>query len=628
MPQAMIRIFSFIIVVLFSTSRSSAQLPNTDLEAYQMARNGIVLLDNNQQLLPLGGLDTLRPVLLSIGLEDDKVLYQTLNTYVPTAYGSLDGQGQIAARWPAGHGGKSPNLVILALNIASPLDEQFPWSTALLASDLPVVSCLFGRGSSIPQLPRFSNVIFSEARTPWSQSLVAQSLFGAVSVDQQLEEGLSDAYPKGSGFPLPAIQRLAFAPPTAMGMDREKLQDSIRAIVEEGRLYGAFPGAQVLVAKSGTIVYHETFGYHSDRILTPVRRTDIYDLASVTKVSSALAAIMRWYGQGRFELDAPLQQYYPAAGGSNKADLHFRDMLAHQARLRPWIPYWQNTLRGNGRYPWSRRYDPERTNDYRFRWRTFKRDSSGRFPIYVTDDLWLHRRYQQRMIKATLKSPLREKATYRYSGLLFYLLPDIVARQSEQGYETHLKTTFYQPLGAHTITYNPLRYFPRSRIIPTERDTFFRMTVIHGYVHDEGAAMMGGVSANAGLFASAYDLAKLWQMYLNGGTYGGERYIDSLALAEFTRCQFCDTGNRRGLGFDKPLIEYDPQASSVAEAASAASFGHSGYTGTFVWADPETELLYIFLSNRVYPTRANRTIYTRNIRPRIHTAIYEALEKE
>ena len=228
-------------------------------------------------------------------------------------------------------------------------------------------------------------------------------------------------------------------------------------------------------------------------------------------------------------------------------------------------------------------------------------------------------------MKAIMKSPLNETAEYRYSGLLFYLLPEIVEQRSGMPYEDYLSQTFYRPLGAYTLGFNPSRYFPRERIIPTERDSFFRMQLLHGYVHDEGAAMMGGLSANAGLFANAYDLAKIMQLYLNGGTYGGQQFFSASAIDTFTQRHYAAEGNRRGLGFDKPLLEYDEASSSVAEAASDSSFGHSGYTGTFTWADPEHDLLFIFLSNRVYPSRKNRGIYIRNIRPRIHSAIYEAL---
>jgi CubicO group peptidase (beta-lactamase class C family) len=202
----------------------------------------------------------------------------------------------------------------------------------------------------------------------------------------------------------------------------------------------------------------------------------------------------------------------------------------------------------------------------------------------------------------------------------------VVERLTGEPLESYLKETFYQPLGAFTLTYNPLHSFPAERIVPTERDTFFRKIQLQGTVHDETAAMLGGVSGHAGLFGSAGDLAKLVQMYLNGGEYGGERFISEVAVREFTRCQYCPDGNRRGLGFDKPLIEYDPELSYVAKSASPESFGHSGYTGTFFWADPKYDLVVIFLSNRVYPNRSHTGLSDLNIRPRVQQVVYDAMK--
>lgn len=454
-----------------------------------------------------------------------------------------------------------------------------------------------------------AKVVIRANDTPEAQSLAAQVVFGGVHPDD---------WSAGS--------RLGYAPPALLGVDAERLGDSIRAIVEEGLRKKAYPGAQVLVAHRGKVIYHQAFGYHTYDSTRATQLTDIYDLASVTKVSSGLAALMKWYGEGNFDLDAPLKNYYPDFKRSNKADLPLRKILAHQARLRPWIPYWQGTLRGNAKYPWRRRWESGVTNDFRFKWATLSPDSSARFPIYLSDGLYQHRNFREKMMKAIRKSPLNEEPGYVYSGLFFYLLPDIVAKKAGMDYEAYLKETFYYPLGAYTLTYNPLRFYPKDRIVPTEVDTFFRMTTIHGYVHDEGAAMMDGVSGNAGLFSSANDLAKLFQMYMNKGTYGGRQFISEYALNEFAQCQYCPKDNRRGLGFDKPLIEYDARASSVAEAASSNSFGHSGYTGTFAWVDPDAELLFIFLSNRVHPTRNNRKLYQLNIRPRIHTVLYEAIK--
>lgn len=612
------------------TQSLSAQLPNNDLEAYNRARTGLIVLKNESKLLPLNGLDDLRPVLLSIGLEDDTELYSTMNTYVPTGRLLWQTKGPWTVDWPAPLPQTAVgNVLIMAMDIDGVEESGFDFSRILSNPEMPVVFLLFGKGELVDAFldQNIRAGILSEERGPWAQSLAAQLLFGGIGVDNRAGEALSDNFPKGSGQLLMANGRMTFSPPALLEMDAQLLADSISAIVQDGLAHHAFPGAQVLVAREGTIVYHEVFGYHTETAERRVQRTDLYDLASVSKITAALPALMKWYGEGDFDLDAPLQTYYPAASRSNKADLDFRTMLSHHARLRPWIPYWQGTLRGNGKYPWSKARDPERINDYRFRWRTLARDSSKRFPLYLTDDLWQHRNYRDQMMKAILKSPLEEEAKYLYSGLLFYLLPDIVTMKAGVPYEDYLQNTFYRPLGAYSLGFNPSRFFSKDQIIPTERDSFFRMQLLHGYVHDEGAAMMGGVSANAGLFANAYDLAKIMQMYLNGGSYAGQQFIEQSALDTFTSRHFAGEGNHRGLGFDKPLLEYDAQKSSVAEAASAASFGHAGYTGTFVWADSETKLLFIFLSNRVYPSRSNRGLYTGNIRPRIHAAIYQSLRE-
>ncbi len=410
---------------------------------------------------------------------------------------------------------------------------------------------------------------------------------------------------------------------------QDDLRDSIRMVLDEGIAGGAFPGAQVLVWHKGEPLVHLTAGYHTYDSLRETRPDDVYDLASITKTTSALLVLMKQYGEGNLDLDTPLGLLFPQLKRTDKKRIPLRSALAHRAGLLPWVPYWQTTLRGHGRYPWSKHWDATRTNDYNFRNRTIRRDSSRRFPIKLTDDMWLHRTYREKRIyRAIRRSPVRPPGEYAYSGLLFYLLPDYVERTTGTDYRTYLRETFYDLLGADELGYRPLdRGIPLDRIVPTEVDTFFRMDTLHGVVHDEGAAMMDGVSANAGLFSTADDLAKLYQMLLNGGEYGGRRYLTREAVDTFTSYQYPAEGSHRGLGFDKPLLEYDAISSSVAEAASPASFGHSGYTGTFVWADPEADLLYVFLSNRVHPSRDRRAIYTLNIRPRIHTLIYSFMNR-
>lgn len=632
--------FSLLLAILLAAAAPAIgqpDIPNDGTAAFKQAEQTVILLRNEGARIPLQGLDTLRIAYLGIGSPLSDSFYPTLQKYMPVA--KLDmpfvSSKEEAKAWLQELEAQYNLLVVEVMDYT--ISGQLPASyrqAALLESIgkyQRAIVVIHGDGTifqSTPALLQAQQLIIAPNRLEYAPSVAAQIIFGGLGARAKMSAPLrGTSFRQGDGLDSEGGLRLRYTPPAYAGMDSQLLEDSIQAIVEEGIRAGAFPGAQVLVAKDGDVVYHRAFGYHTYDSLQTVSTTDIYDLASVSKVTSALPALMRLHGQGKFELDAPLKRYFPQLGHSNKENLTYRSMLAHNARLRPWIPYWKGTLRGNARYPWRKGWDNGRINDFRFRWRTFKTDSSARFPVYVTDQLWLHRNYKKQIYKAIRKSPLNQEPGYVYSGLLFYLLPEMVEGLTGEEYERYLKETFYHPLGAYTLTYNPLRFFPRARIVPTERDTFFRMVQIHGRVHDEGAAMMGGVSSNAGLFASANDLAKLMTMYINYGAYGGAQYIAESSVREFTRCQYCEEGNRRGLGFDKPLIEYDPKTSSVAEAASPESFGHSGYTGTFTWADPEAGLLYIFMSNRVYPTRDNPKIYQLNIRPRIHEVLYQAIRE-
>lgn len=560
---------------------------NADAVAWETTRQSILLLRNEGNLLPLKQLD--EPVFswMSFGLGQRNVFEVTLEKYRPAS--------------PQRKYYDKKDLLVLGIN-ADSIQLDSPTFLALeqraqyVAERGKLVLVIFGNSLIVKDLPllRLADaLLFVPAADSLGQLLAAQAVFGGCSV---------------GGLNSPPI-RLGYAPPALVGLDGQLMADSIRAIVEEGIRAQAFPGAQVLVAKDGMVVFHETYGFQTYDSLQPVRPDDLYDFASVTKVTSTLPALMRLYGEGKFDLDAPLKQYLPFFKKSDKADVTYRQFLAHNGRLKPSIVFWSQAKNADG--GWKRR--------------SFRDHYSRRYPIHITDSLFLFKKYKKQIFKGICDLPLSEKPGYVYSDLSFILYPSVVERLTEEPLEAYLKKTFYRPLGAFTLTYNPLRYFPKERIEPTERDTFFRRQQIHGTVHDETAAMLGGVSGHAGLFGSAGDLAKLVQLYLNGGEYGGERFISEAAVREFTRCQFCPEGNRRGLGFDKPLIEYDAQKSYVAESASPESFGHSGYTGTFFWADPTYNLLVIFFSNRVYPDRSHNGISNLNIRPRVQQVVYDAM---
>jgi CubicO group peptidase (beta-lactamase class C family) len=289
-----------------------------------------------------------------------------------------------------------------------------------------------------------------------------------------------------------------------------------------------------------------------------------------------------------------------------------RDFLTHQAGLTPFIPFWKETIRKDGK----------------FRRKIFDYKYSGKFPLEVAQGLYINKNYKRKMFNEIKKSPVGAKK-YVYSDLTFIIVPEIINRLTGQKWNDFVTDNIYKKLGASDLVFNPYLKYPLDRIIPTEYDSLFRKEQLLGTVHDEGAAMLGGISGHAGLFATANDLMKLMELYRRMGEYGGEQLISNEIMKEYTRVQFPENNNRRGLGFDKPLLnnsELTQKDAYPAKGASPESFGHSGYTGTFVWIDPVYEITYVFLCNRVYPTRNNNLVSTMNIRSEILQAIYDSIE--
>ena len=577
------------------------------IERWQASEKGIVLLRNENGLLPVKRLAKRSFYWESFGLQPQNDFEKTLAKYTTESTSQKKiGENDlfIFALHADEYSPVNPDYVEFEQRVNHAIDQESK-----------VLAVLFGRPATLKRLEGFQKadaLIVVPDENEFSQSQVAQLIFGGTQTSGKLMAGISDLYRAGHGIETKAAFRLGYAPPEILGIEKKLLLDSISAIVEEGVRAKAFPGAQVLVAKDGKVILHEVYGYHTYDSLQRVQPTDIYDFASVTKVTSTLPALMKLNGEGRFDLDAPLKEYLPYFKKSNKSEFTYREFLAHFGRLRPSIVFWREAKKENG--DWKRR--------------SFKNKFSKRYSIPITDSLFLFKNYKKQIFKGIRDLPLTDSLSYVYSDLSFVLYPAVVEELTEMPLENYLNNSFYRPIGANTLTYNPLASFPKHRIVPTERDTFFRKKQIHGTVHDETAAMLNGISGHAGLFGSANDLAKLVQLYLNEGEYGGERLMRAESVQEFSRCQYCDKGNRRGLGFDKPLIEYDPEKSYVAKSASQESYGHSGYTGTFFWADPAHNLQIIFFSNRVYPYRSSRKLYELNIRPRIQQVVYDAIIRQ
>ena len=531
----------------------------------------IVLLKNNDDILPLKHLDA-----LTIHYQNNPLLEKLGSRYTEN---------------------NSSQELIINSAFGNDLVEEGTGILVLYEDGIEVDSSA---------LKDFDAIIYSSHKDSVQSDLISQMIFGGrvfsdtLSIDKY-------GYSSGSGISTNGGKRFSFGQPRDAGLDSAYLFAKIDSIAIHAIDSGAAPGIQVLVAKDGMIVMHKTYGFQTYDSLIPVAKNMLYDFASVTKITGALPALMKLYDEDKFSLDATMGTYLPYFDKGNKKNLPYRNVLSHNARLKSWIPYWTTTIKKNGKYKRN----------------TLSHDSSANYSVKLVDDLYLHNDYKDIIYKQILKSPLNDKPGYVYSGLSFYLYPEIIESITGDDFETYVKTNIYKPLGASTITYNPMRYYPKNRMVPTEIDTFFRMKPLVGVVHDEGAAMMRGVSSNAGLFGSTLDLAKLMQMYMWKGQYGGAQYISTNTMELFTACHYCNEGNRRGLAFDKPALEHRENG-SVAIDASEHSFGHTGYTGTFAWADPETGILFIFMSNRVYPTRLNTKLYKFNVRPAMHQVIYDA----
>lgn len=439
---------------------------------------------------------------------------------------------------------------------------------------------------------------------PLVQERTAQMLFGAIPFQGKLRYDVSDWLKKEKGISLKATDRLKFSQPEELGISSQKMHE-IDAIVEKGIKAKAFPGCQVLVAVKGKIIYQKAFGKLTFDGKDSTNLNHVYDLASVSKIVGSTAGLMHLQTNGAVNLESNLADYIPdVTTNSEFASINLKDMMAHQAGLTAWIPFYKKTLEeGRPSEKW------------------YSKTKKDGFETHVADDLWIKDSYADTIYKRILSSGLNPGKKYEYSDLGYYFVKKIIEKKSGVSMDKFMKQTYFSPLGLKTMGYNPLHYLPKHRIVPTEDDQAFRKQLIHGYVHDPGAAMLGGVGGHAGIFANAHDLAVMMQVFLNKGSYAGKNYISPTVVELYTKAQF--PGNRRGAGFDRPTPK--AKGGPTCELVSQQSYGHSGFTGTLTWADPAYGINYVFLSNRVCPSAENWKIRDMNIRTEIQRIIYEAV---
>lgn len=558
-----------------------------------------VLLNNHENTIPLKAIDKMSIASVSLSFPYAMAFDSLLNKYTKvtsfnsTAYQSSTTLNNLEDDL------KYFNTVIISLSAEASSDARNMNFLLSLAKSKQVIVALFGSSNSLSAFDAVkAPIIWADQNSAVSAEIIPQVIFGGIGVNNRLTTARSAKYTVGSGFITTPI-RLKYTLPEDANVNSDDLA-GIDAIANEAITAKATPGAVVMVVKDGKVIFNKGYGKHTYDSNLMDKVTDIFDLASLTKTTATTPTVMRLVEEGKLNLDTNIGAYIPKARELPMNLIHVREVMLHQAGFIPYIPF-HNTLT---------------STDY-------SRDSSAAYPTKVADNYYIRKNFfKDVMWPKMLTSPIRTRGKYVYSDISMYVMKDIVERISGLPLNQYVADNFYKPLGMQTAGFLPRNRFTREQIIPTEQDTYFRKTLLEGYVHDQGAALVGGVSGHAGLFASANDLAIIYQMLLNKGTYGGTEYFKPATVDMFTQKQ--SPVSRRGLGFDR----WDPDASKnyPSELASNQTFGHTGYTGTCVWVDPSRGLVYVFLSNRVNPGVTEK-LGNMKIRGRIQDEINRAIDK-
>ena len=478
-----------------------------------------------------------------------------------------------------------------------------------LDSVTTVAVTMFGNPYSMKFFDDFPVVLDAYTEDPMVQETAAMALFGASDLNGILPVTASPAAKFGQGVRKTfASKRLAYNLPESVGLRSDTLA-LLDTIVQEMIRTGAAPGCEILVAKDNTIVWHKGYGSYTYAPSPMVTTETMYDLASVTKVAASTISLMKLTEEGRIDLDRPMSDFVQELKKTNKQNLLVREILAHHAGLQAWIPFYTQTL----------------TADKQLSPKIYRAQAEKKFDVPVSAHVYMADEWVDSVWRQIFDSPLRPDRKYKYSDLGLYLGARAILETSGQPVNEFADRNFYRPLGLATTTYKPWQKGLTLRCAPTEDDQYFRHEILQGYVHDMGAAMLGGVSGHAGLFSNANDLAKIFQMLLNGGTYGGMQYLKPETIKTFTTRFAAST--RRGIGFD--MKELDPkEPMNMSALAGKNTFGHLGFTGICVWADPDKNLIFIFLSNRTYPTMENNKLSNGDFRPRLQSVVYRAMQGE
>ncbi len=594
--------------IIYNDLNNDLNPVSTDALQYQLYENAITVLKNEQEILPIKDLNKNKIAYVKLGDDSNSAFVSTIKKYAEVT--------------------EIPNANIDSLNV-----KLKPFTTVVvgfhksdkawkkqdftdaellqiqqLAKNNHVILDVFVKPYSLSQIQDFKDIkglVVSYQNCDISQIVSAELLFGAIEAKGKLPVSINAEFKVNSGLQTKKLNLLGFSTPENVGMNSEILT-KIEPIVNKAIENKMTPGAQILVARKGKVIYQKSFGFQTYNKETKVNNETLYDVASVTKMIATLPLIMQFYDQKKINLDTKLGSMLPTFSDSDKAAISFKELLSHYARLQAWIPFYKATL-DSLKMPSEKYYSKTLTT-------TFSKQ--------VAENLYLRNDYHDTIIKKIKDSKLLSKLEYKYSDFTFILMKEYLEKATGERLDNLVNDNFYSKIGMNNTLYNPLKKFSKTDIAPTEIDNYFRYQVLQGYVHDMEAAMEDGVGGHAGIFSNAMDVAKMMQLFLQKGSYGNQTYFSAKTFDDFNTCYYCPEGNRRGLGFDKPQLGKE---GPTCGCVSAKSFGHTGFTGTMAWADPETELIYIFLSNRTYPEATTNTLSKANIREDIQKVIQDAI---
>ncbi|ADY30424.1 glycoside hydrolase family 3 N-terminal domain-containing protein [Cellulophaga lytica] len=582
---------------------------SNDLVYEEAIEEAITVVKNKLDLLPVVKLENKKIAYLSLGDASGEDFLQELKKYTTVTEVKEDNLQILLQKL------QQYNLIIIGHHKSN----GSPWKSYQFSTkDAEIVKAVSALRTSNSILVNFAKpytllnkdlstidaVVLGYQNSAIAQQKTAQMLFGAIGAKGSLPVSISNTYPVGTGVKFESLKRLGYDYPERVGLSTYGLQ-RIDTLVSAGIDSLMFPGAQVLVARKGKVVYHKSFGKPTYESNEKITNNYIYDLASVTKILGTLPMIMKMEEENKIALNNTFKDLIPEYADTELKDVTVLKALSHYGRLPAWIAFYVSTL-DDHRKPSREFYSSKKSDDY---------------PYKVFDHLYLTKAYKDSIYNRIGRQDLKSNR-YRYSDVGYYVFKKYIEDTYNDDLDKLVDNFLYQPIGANRTAYNPLEKFSKDMIVPSEKDNYYRYATVQGYVHDMGAAMQGGVGGHAGLFSNANDVAKIMQMYLQGGYYGGKRYFNERTIKKFNTCYFCDEDVRRGVGFDKPQLK---GSGSTCGCVSRKSFGHSGFTGTYTWADPEEEIVYVFLSNRTYPTQNNNLLVKSGLRTRIQQIIYDAI---